>query len=87
MEKENLFRRLSKRTNVPIAKKKDCDSNTSTSYSKNRENSGEKILGLCWVLQTLDTWVYNTGCPLVPPDQRKKRIQMNIRTSESLCKY
>ena len=65
---------------MPIAKKKDCDSNTGTGYSK----TGERILGHCWVLQTLDTWVYNTGCPLVSPDQRKWRIQMDIRTSESL---
>ena len=47
---------------MPIARKKDCDSNTSTGYSK----IGERILGQRWVLQTLDTWVCNTGRPLYP---------------------
>jgi hypothetical protein len=44
------------------ARKKDCDSDTSACYSK----AGERILGHRWVLQTLDTWVCNTGCPLYP---------------------
>jgi hypothetical protein len=43
----------------------DCDSNTNTGYSK----TGEKIFGHCWVLQTLDTWVCNTGRPLYPLTQ------------------
>jgi hypothetical protein len=46
------------------ARKKDCDSDTSAGYSE----AGERILGNCWVLQTLDTWVCNTGCLPVSPD-------------------
>ena len=68
---------------MPIAKKTDCDLNTGTGYSK----TGERILGHRWVLQTLDNWVYNTGCPLVLPDRRKWKIQKDIRTSENLWKY
>ena len=62
------------------ARKKDCDSNTNTSYSK----TGERILGHRWVLKTLDTWVCNTSCPPISPDQGKWGIQMDIRISESL---
>lgn len=62
LEEEDPPRRLYRRTNVPITKKKDCDSNTGTGYSK----TGERILGHPWFLQTLDTWVCNTGRPLYP---------------------
>ena len=44
------------------SQKKDCNSDPHPNYTK----ASKRILGYCWLLQTLDTWVGDLSCPLYP---------------------
>jgi hypothetical protein len=46
------------------SQEKDCNSDPHH-YTK----AIKRILGYCWLLRTLDTWVGNLSCPVVPPNQ------------------
>ena len=50
------------------SQEKDCNSDPHPNYTK----ASKRILGYCWLLQTLDTWVGDLSCPVVPPNQGRE---------------
>ena len=62
------------------SQEKDCNSDPHPNYTK----ASKRILEYCWLLQTLDTWVGNLSCPVVPPNQGSGGVCVDPISSESL---